>query len=124
MCITYLRNIKEAGVTAVITRERVGDEVKAGTKGDRLCSEPLGHGEDSNFYSEGDQKSFGSGLQVYRSLLQLKAICRSAQTKDLLFLELFFKISDTSVCQEKQGEKNVPSLVPGHTSVQRPWVRG
>ena len=25
---------------------------------------PLGHAEDSNFYSEGDQKSFRSGLHV------------------------------------------------------------
>ena len=51
---------------------------------------PLGPGKFSNFYSECDQKSLDQVYALERSLLQLKAICGSAQTKDLPFPELFF----------------------------------
>ena len=72
---------------------------------------PLGPGKFSNFYSEREEKSLDQVYALERSLLQLKAICGSAQTKDLPFPELFFYRSVKLI-----GAKNSPEKKETHWS--------
>ena len=78
---------------------------------------PLGPGKFSNFYSEREEKSLDQVYALERSLLQLKAICGSAQTKDLPFPELFFYRSVKLIGAKNSPEKR-NSLVPRHVVVQ------